>query len=47
MVMSLIPSMAVPYVMPGAYFATTTIVQVGMTTVAWLITAFVGGLPGA
>jgi hypothetical protein len=28
--------------MPGAGFATTTIVQVGITTVAWLITAFVG-----
>jgi hypothetical protein len=46
MVMSLIPSMAVPYVMPGADFATTTIVQVGMTTVAWLITAFVGWIAG-
>ena len=42
MVMSLITSLAVPYFMPGASFATTTIVQVGITTVAWLITAFVG-----
>ena len=42
MVMSLITSLAVPYFMPGATFATTTIVQVGITTVAWLITSFVG-----
>jgi len=42
MVMSLITSLAVPYLMPDAGFATTTIVQVGITTVAWLITAFVG-----
>ncbi len=44
MVMSLITALAVPYFMPGAGFATTTIVQVGITTVAWLITAFVGPL---
>jgi solute:Na+ symporter, SSS family len=42
MVMSLITSLLVPRLMPGADFATTTIVQVGITTVAWLITAFVG-----
>ncbi len=42
MVMSLITSLLVPKLMPGADFATTTIVQVGITTVAWLITAFVG-----
>ena len=42
MVMSLVTSLAVPYFMPGVGFATTTIVQVGITTVAWLITAFVG-----
>ncbi len=42
MVLSLITSLAVPYFMPGADFATTTIVQVSITTVAWLITAFVG-----
>ena len=40
--MSLVTSLAVPYFMPDAGFATTTIVQVGITTVAWLITAFVG-----
>ena len=42
MVMSLITSLVVPKLMPGADFATTTIVQVGITTLAWLITAFVG-----
>ncbi|AMW05868.1 sodium:solute symporter family protein [Gemmatimonas phototrophica] len=42
MVMSLVTSLAVPRLMPGADFATTTIVQVGITTVAWLVTAFVG-----
>ena len=42
MVMSLVTSLAVPYFMPDAGFATTTIVQVGITTVAWLVTAFVG-----
>lgn len=40
--MSLVTSLAVPKLMPGADFATTTIVQVGITTIAWLITAFVG-----
>ena len=40
--MSLVTSLAVPYLMPNAGFATTTIVQVGITTVAWLIMAFVG-----
>jgi hypothetical protein len=42
MAMSLITSLAVPRLMPDAGFATITIVQVGITTVAWLITAFVG-----
>lgn len=42
MVMSLITSLAVPRLMPGADFAKTTIVQVGITSIAWLITAFVG-----
>jgi Na+/proline symporter len=42
MVMSLVTSLLVPRLMPGADFATTTIVQVGITTVAWLVTAFVG-----
>ncbi len=42
MVVSLVTSLAVPRLMPGADFATTTIVQVGITTLAWLITAFVG-----
>lgn len=42
MVMSLVTSLAVPYFMPGATFATTTLVQVGITTIAWLVTAFVG-----
>jgi Na+/proline symporter len=42
MVMSLVTSLAVPYFMPHADFATRTIVQVGITTLAWLVTAFVG-----
>jgi len=42
MVVSLVTSLAVPRLMTGADFATTTIVQVGITTLAWLITAFVG-----
>jgi Na+/proline symporter len=42
MVASLITAVAVPKLMPGAGFATVTLVQVGITTVAWLITAFVG-----
>jgi len=42
MVVSLVTSLLVPKLMPDAGFAVTTIVQVGLTTVAWLITAFVG-----
>jgi Na+/proline symporter len=42
MVMSLVTSVAVPYIMPNADFATRTIVQVGLTTLSWLITAYVG-----
>lgn len=42
MVMSLVTSLAVPRLMPDAGFAMTTIVQVGITTLAWLVTAFVG-----
>jgi SSS family solute:Na+ symporter len=42
MAMSLVTSLLVPALMPEAGFAQTTIVQVGLTTVAWLITAFVG-----
>lgn len=42
MAMSLVTSLLVPHFMPGAGFAPTTIVQVGITTVAWLVTAFVG-----
>ncbi len=42
MVMSLVTSLAVPKLMPNADFAMVTIVQVGITTLAWLITAFVG-----
>ena len=42
MFMSLLTALLVPKLMPGAGFAITTIVQVGITTVAWLITAFVG-----
>ena len=44
MAMSLMTSLAVPHFLPGAGFATITIVQVGITTIAWLITAFVGPL---
>lgn len=40
--MSLVTSLAVPALMLDAGFATRTIVQVGITTVAWLVTAFVG-----
>jgi SSS family solute:Na+ symporter len=40
--MSLVTSLVVPAMMPDAGFATVTIVQVGITTVAWLIVAFVG-----
>ena len=42
MAASLITALAVPYFMSGAGFAVTTVVQVGITTVAWLIMAFVG-----
>jgi SSS family solute:Na+ symporter len=42
MAMSLATSLAVPHFMPDAGFAMTTIVQVGLTTIAWLVTAFVG-----
>ncbi len=42
MVVSLLTSLIVPKIIPDAGFAMTTIVQVGITTVAWLITAFVG-----
>ena len=42
MVVSLVTSLAVPQFLPGASFATTTIWQVGITTIAWLVTAFVG-----
>jgi Na+/proline symporter len=42
MVMSLVTSLAVPQLIPDAGFAMTTIVQVGITTLAWLVTAFVG-----
>jgi Na+/proline symporter len=40
--MSLVTSLAVPALMPNAGFAVTTIVQVVVTTVAWLLTALVG-----
>ena len=39
---SLITALAVPAMLPDAGFATVTIVQVSITTVAWLITAFLG-----
>jgi len=42
MVMSLVTAVGVPMVLPQADFATTTLWQVGLTTVAWLVTAFVG-----
>ncbi len=42
MVMSLVTSLVVPLVMTKADFAAVTMVQVGLTTLAWLITAFVG-----
>ena len=42
MVMSLVTAVAVPYFMPHADFATTTIIQVGITTLSWLIAAYVG-----
>ena len=40
--MSLITFLVVPRLMPDAGFATVTIVQVAITTLAWLITAYVG-----
>jgi len=42
MLMSLVTSLAVPLLMPDTGFATRTIVQVTITTLAWLITAYVG-----
>jgi Na+/proline symporter len=42
MVMSLVTAVAVPFFMADADFATTTIIQVGLTTLSWLITAYVG-----
>jgi Na+/proline symporter len=42
MVMSLVTAVGVPLALPQADFATTTLWQVGLTTVAWLITAYVG-----
>ena len=42
MALSLLTSLLVPRLMPEAGFATVTIVQVGITTVAWLATAFLG-----
>jgi Na+/proline symporter len=42
MVMSLVTAVGVPMALPQADFATTTLWQVGLTTVAWLVTAFVG-----
>jgi Na+/proline symporter len=42
MVMSLVTSLAVPLLMPTADFATRTIVQVAITTFAWLVAAYVG-----
>ena len=42
MAASLITAVAVPQLMPGVGFATVTIVQVAITTVAWLLTAFIG-----
>ena len=42
MAVSLLTSLLVPRLMPEAGFATVTIVQVGITTFAWLVTAFLG-----
>ncbi len=42
MVMSLVTSVAVPLVLPDIGFAKTTLIQVGITTVSWLVVAFVG-----
>ncbi len=42
MAVSLVTSLVVPLLLPKAGFAEVTIVQVALTTVAWLVTAFVG-----
>ena len=42
MVMSLVTAVGVPLALPRADFATTTLWQVGLTTIAWLVTAYVG-----
>ena len=42
MVMSLVTFFAVPRFLPQLGFAETTLVQVGLTTLAWVITAYVG-----
>ena len=42
MVMSLVTAVGVPRALPHADFATTTLWQVGVTTAAWLLTAFMG-----
>jgi Na+/proline symporter len=42
MVMSLVTAVGVPMALPQADFATTTLWQVGLTTFAWLVTAYVG-----
>jgi SSS family solute:Na+ symporter len=42
MAMSLVTSLLVPRLMPDAGFAIQTIVQVTLTTVAWLVAAFIG-----
>ena len=39
---SLLTALAVPKLLPDAGFASVTMVQVGITTVAWLLTAFFG-----
>jgi Na+/proline symporter len=42
MVMSLLSAFAVPYFFPGVGVAKTILLQVGITTAAWLVTAYVG-----
>ena len=42
MVMSLLSAFAVPYFFPSVGVAKTILLQVGITTAAWLITAYVG-----
>jgi solute:Na+ symporter, SSS family len=37
-----VTAVGVPLALPQADFATTTLWQVGLTTVAWLVTAYVG-----